>query len=188
MRSFALLGILIMNIQSFSMIFGAGIVLMVGRAEASGRGATALHLRRMLLLIAFGAIHAYLLWYGDILVIYGMSGLVVYLFRRRSSRTLFASRGRPAGDRIEPFPVGGSDAARLAGSGPTAVHRDLAASTREHPSRVGDLSRRLAGTDGPSRGQVLCAEDVGHVFSPGPETEQSPDHKIRRHARISVDA
>ena len=127
MRGFALLGILIINIQSFSMIyaayfnptaygdlsgvhrwvwilshlfadqkfmtifsmlFGAGIVLMAGRAEASGRSATALHFRRMLLLIAFGAIHAYLLWYGDILVIYGMSGLVVYLFRRRSSRTL----------------------------------------------------------------------------------------------------
>ncbi len=127
MRGFALLGILIMNIQSFSMIyaayfnptaygdlsgvhrwvwilshlfadqkfmtifsmlFGAGIVLMAERAEAIGRSAAPIHVRRMLLLIAFGAAHAYLLWYGDILVIYGMSGLVVYLFRRRSSRTL----------------------------------------------------------------------------------------------------
>ena len=127
MRGFALLGILIMNIQSFSMIyaayfnptaygdlsgvhrwiwilshlladqkfmaifsmlFGAGIILMAGRAEASGRSAKALHFRRMLLLIAFGAMHAYLLWHGDVLVIYGMSGLVVYLFRRRSPRTL----------------------------------------------------------------------------------------------------
>jgi uncharacterized protein len=70
------------------MLFGAGIILMAGRAEASGRSAKALHFRRMLLLIAFGAMHAYLLWHGDVLVIYGMSGLVVYLFRRRSPRTL----------------------------------------------------------------------------------------------------
>ena len=127
MRGFALLGILVINIQSFSMIsaaysnpdaygdlsgvhrwvwilshlfadqkfmtifamlFGAGIVLMAERAEAGGRRPAALHVRRMLLLIAFGAMHAYLLWHGDILVIYGMSGLVVYLLRRRSSRTL----------------------------------------------------------------------------------------------------
>ena len=72
----------------FAMLFGAGIVLMAGRAEASGHRATALHYRRMLLLIGFGAIHAHLLWYGDILVIYGLSGLVAYLFRRRSSTTL----------------------------------------------------------------------------------------------------
>ena len=127
MRGFALLGILLMNIQSFSMIyaayfnpasygdltgvhlwvwilshlladqkfmtlfsmlFGAGIVLMAERAEARGRRPAGLHYRRMLILILLGAIHAYLVWYGDILVVYGMSGLVVYLFWRRSWKTL----------------------------------------------------------------------------------------------------
>ena len=127
MRGFALLGILLMNIQSFSMIyaayfnpasygdltgvhrwvwilshlladqkfmtifsmlFGAGIVLMAERAEARGRRPAGLHYRRMLILIVLGAIHAYLIWFGDILVVYGMSGLVVYLFWRRSWQAL----------------------------------------------------------------------------------------------------
>lgn len=125
-RGFALLGILVMNIQSFSMVsaaymnptaygdltgpnwwvwlighlltdqkmygifsmlFGAGIVLMMSRAEARGAGA-GLHYRRMGWLILFGLLHAHLLWYGDILYTYGVCGLVVYLFRRKSPRTL----------------------------------------------------------------------------------------------------
>src|SRR6266436_4843747 len=45
----------------FSMLFGAGIVLMTGRAEASGRRATMLHYRRMAVLLMFGLAHAYLL-------------------------------------------------------------------------------------------------------------------------------
>jgi uncharacterized protein len=39
-------------------------------------------------LILFGLLHAHLLWYGDILYTYGVCGLVVYLFRRKSPRTL----------------------------------------------------------------------------------------------------
>jgi uncharacterized protein len=39
-------------------------------------------------LIVFGLLHAYLLWYGDILVVYGMCGFFVYLFRRKSPGTL----------------------------------------------------------------------------------------------------
>ncbi len=42
-------------------------------------------------LILFGLLHAYLLWYGDILYTYGMCGLFVYLFRRKSPRTLISS-------------------------------------------------------------------------------------------------
>jgi len=127
LRGFALLGILPMNIQSFSMIaaaywnptaygdlhganlwvwvlthvladskfitifsmlFGAGIVLMTSRAEAAGRRPAALHYRRMGSLILFGILHGYLLWTGDILYAYGMCGLLVYLFRKCQSRTL----------------------------------------------------------------------------------------------------
>ena len=105
LRGFALLGILVMNIQMFSMIdaaydnptaygdlrganwgvwlaghlltdqkmyglfsmlFGAGILLMTSRAEARG-GSLGLHYRRMAWLILFGLLHAHLLWAGDIL-------------------------------------------------------------------------------------------------------------------------
>ena len=130
LRGFALLGILVMNIQSFamvgaaydnptalgdlrganflvwllshlladqkfisifSMLFGAGIVLMWQKAESSGVGPTQLHYRRMGWLMLFGLLHAYLLWYGDILYTYGVCGLFVYLFRRKSPRTLVSS-------------------------------------------------------------------------------------------------
>ena len=66
----------------FSMLFGAGILLFTGRAEARGDPPARLHVRRMLWLVVFGLAHAYLLWYGDILVAYGICGLLVYPLRR----------------------------------------------------------------------------------------------------------
>jgi len=121
LRGFALLGILVMNIQSFamisaayfnptaygdltginflvwaashlladqkfmtvfSMLFGAGIVVFATRAEAKQRRSAGLHYRRMMWLAIFGLLHAYLLWYGDILFTYAACGLLVYLLRR----------------------------------------------------------------------------------------------------------
>jgi len=66
----------------FSMLFGAGIVLMTQRSESRGQSPTSLHYRRMLWLIIFGLLHAHLLWYGDILYWYGMCGLVVFACRQ----------------------------------------------------------------------------------------------------------
>lgn len=74
----------------FAMLFGAGIVLMTSRAEARSGTSAALHYRRMAWLIAFGLLHAYLLWYGDILYTYGVCGLVVYFVRRRPTSQLIA--------------------------------------------------------------------------------------------------
>jgi uncharacterized protein len=130
LRGFAVLGILVMNIQSyamvhaayffptaygdltgpnywvwflsnllanqkfmtiFSMLFGAGIVLMHERVTARGQGLAGLHYRRMAYLLLFGLIHAYLLWEGDILVAYALCGLFVFLLRRlRPSNLLLA--------------------------------------------------------------------------------------------------
>lgn len=72
----------------FSMLFGAGIVLLTERAESRGESSAGLHYRRMGWLIVFGLLHAHLLWYGDILYWYGMCGLLVYLFRRLRPRWL----------------------------------------------------------------------------------------------------
>src|SRR5579863_693877 len=74
----------------FSMLFGAGILLMTSHIEAAGKPSAALHYRRMGWLILFGLAHAYLLWSGDILVAYGMCGLLVYPCRRFRPRTLLA--------------------------------------------------------------------------------------------------
>ncbi len=74
----------------FSMLFGAGIALMAERSAAKGASGVGVHYRRMLWLVVFGLLHAHLLWYGDILVWYGVTGLLVYLVRRWSPRTLVA--------------------------------------------------------------------------------------------------
>jgi uncharacterized protein len=127
LRGFAVLGILVMNIQSysmvgaaylnptaygdlngvnrwvwvlshlltelkfmniFSMLFGAGVLLLTRRIEAGGRSAASLHYRRTMWLIVIGLAHAYLLWYGDILVKYGVCALLVYLFRKVRTKRL----------------------------------------------------------------------------------------------------
>jgi uncharacterized protein len=72
----------------FSMLFGAGVVLMAERREAVSKRPAGLHYRRMLWLLLFGAAHGWLLWYGDILFTYAVCGLWIYLLRNRSPRTL----------------------------------------------------------------------------------------------------
>ncbi len=72
----------------FSMLFGAGIVLMSQRFESRGLSAKGLHYRRMAWLALFGILHAHLLWHGDILFWYGVCGMVVYLFRNLSPKWL----------------------------------------------------------------------------------------------------
>ncbi|MCK4676540.1 MAG: DUF418 domain-containing protein [Bacteroidales bacterium] len=128
LRGVAILGILILNIQTFSMIigtydnptsfpeyytgvnkwiwdlsyifarakfmtifslmFGAGVILMTSRVEKKGLRSAGVHYRRMLWLIIFGAMHAYLLWYGDILFSYGICALLVFVFRKKKPKTL----------------------------------------------------------------------------------------------------
>ena len=72
----------------FSMLFGAGIFLMTSRIEAAGRRPAPIHYRRMAWLILFGLLHGYLLWYGDILMNYGLCGLLAYVFRKMQPRRL----------------------------------------------------------------------------------------------------
>ena len=66
----------------FGMIFGAGVLLFVSKKEQAGKSVTGLFYRRMGWLVLFGLIHAHLLlWIGDILYLYGLCGMLVYLFR-----------------------------------------------------------------------------------------------------------
>ncbi|WP_341712540.1 DUF418 domain-containing protein [Erythrobacter sp.] len=73
----------------FSMLFGAGIVLMAGRLEKSAGGLSAadVHLRRMSWLMLFGVIHwALLLWTGEILFAYSLCGFALFSFRNMVPR------------------------------------------------------------------------------------------------------
>ncbi len=79
----------------FSMLFGAGSFLLLQRAEERGAGlfAADIYCRRLLWLILFGLIHAYLIWYGDILFYYGVVGLTLLPFRRMSPKGLLIFGG-----------------------------------------------------------------------------------------------
>jgi len=65
-------------ISIFSFLFGIGIALMRQRAAASGASFTARIVRRLLFLLLFGALHIALFWYGDILFIYAVLGLLLF--------------------------------------------------------------------------------------------------------------
>jgi uncharacterized protein len=126
-RGIALLGILLMNIQAFSMnfsaysnptsygdltginfyvyylshlfadqkfmtifsiLFGVGIVLMADNIENKGGNPAKIHYKRMFILALFGMLHAYLLWFGDILFPYALAGMIAYTARKKSVRFL----------------------------------------------------------------------------------------------------
>jgi uncharacterized protein len=69
----------------FSMLFGAGVVLLTARAESRGAGVRAadIYTRRNMWLVLFGMLHCYLIWNGDILYFYGLAALL-FLFPFRN--------------------------------------------------------------------------------------------------------
>ncbi|HET9811505.1 MAG TPA: DUF418 domain-containing protein [Sphingomicrobium sp.] len=74
----------------FSMLFGASMLLVIERAEAAGRSGWGAHWRRMAVLLGFGVAHAILVWRGDILTLYAVTGLVAFTFREKPVSTLIA--------------------------------------------------------------------------------------------------
>ncbi|MEU0201891.1 MULTISPECIES: DUF418 domain-containing protein [unclassified Streptomyces] len=66
----------------FSFLFGYSFTLQAAAAERDGRGVTARFLRRSLGLVLLGLAHAVLLYTGDILLTYGLLGLVLLWARR----------------------------------------------------------------------------------------------------------
>jgi uncharacterized protein len=128
LRGIAVLGILLMNIQSFAMIsaayvnptsagdfsgiekitwilnnllarekfinifsllFGAGVLLLYQRKKIQGANPFKVQIIRNFWLLGLGLVHAYLIWYGDILVFYSVCGVFVYFFRKLNVRSLF---------------------------------------------------------------------------------------------------
>jgi uncharacterized protein len=74
----------------FSMLFGASVILLTSRLEASGRpDAADIYFRRNLWLVALGFVNAFVfLWYGDILYAYGICALFVFAFRKLAPKWL----------------------------------------------------------------------------------------------------
>lgn len=71
----------------FSMLFGVSILLVGGERSDKPRGA--LLRRRLSWLLVFGLLHGLVIWYGDILMLYAVTGFLVMLMRSWSPRRLF---------------------------------------------------------------------------------------------------
>ena len=65
----------------FSLLFGAGILLFIERAEARGGRPVLLNLWRNALLLGIGILHS-LLGEGDVLIVYAVSALFLIALRR----------------------------------------------------------------------------------------------------------
>ena len=74
----------------FAMLFGAGLLLLSARGERAA-DVVRLHHRRMALLGGIGLVHAYLLWYGDMLVSFALCGVLVFGLRALPARRLLAT-------------------------------------------------------------------------------------------------
>jgi uncharacterized protein len=72
----------------FSFLFGASTLLVIERAAASGESPAKVHYMRMIWLLLFGLIHFYFIWFGDILALYALMGLLLFFFRNLSTRAL----------------------------------------------------------------------------------------------------
>jgi uncharacterized protein len=66
----------------FTMLFGASLLLFIDRAEARNQNGDTLQLRRLCWLMLFGMLHYFLFWWGDILFIYAVAGVIALFFRQ----------------------------------------------------------------------------------------------------------
>ena len=65
----------------FSLLFGASLMLVIDRATDKGESAAQVHYRRMAWLAVFGLAHYFFIWFGDILFLYAIIGMIAFRFR-----------------------------------------------------------------------------------------------------------
>jgi uncharacterized protein len=120
----------------FSLLFGAGIYLFTERAWARGSGRW-LQFRRLLWLLAFGAVHYFLIWHGDILGSYAAAGMMALpMLKWPAKRQLKVGIWIYAmGVVFMTFALGGAYAVsanpQIAASVPPGMRKDIAAAPQE---------------------------------------------------------
>lgn len=75
-------------ITLFAWLFGLGFAVQLSRANERGTGFAGVYSRRLAALLLFGAAHSFLIWWGDILLGYAVTGFALILFRKRAQRTV----------------------------------------------------------------------------------------------------
>jgi uncharacterized protein len=72
----------------FSLLFGIGFAIIVARAEQKDAKPAQVLMRRYFVLLCIGLVHAVLIWFGDILVLYALLGFLLIACRGLSDRAL----------------------------------------------------------------------------------------------------
>ncbi len=72
----------------FSLLFGVGFAVQLGRAKNRGEDFAGRYLRRLGALAAFGVLHIVFVWEGDILLVYAAVGSLLLVFDRAADRWL----------------------------------------------------------------------------------------------------
>jgi uncharacterized protein len=76
----------------FTMLFGASLLLITDAAEDRGSSPARIHYARIFWLFVFGMLHAWFVWYGDILVEYAICGAIAFIGRKwQPSALIFAA-------------------------------------------------------------------------------------------------
>lgn len=74
--------------SAFALLFGVGFGLMLARSRAKGHGFVAFYLRRMTGLLVIGLFNLAFLFFGDILILYALLGMLLILFRDLPDKAL----------------------------------------------------------------------------------------------------
>lgn len=72
----------------FSILFGYGFGLILESVEKKNINPNFFFIKRMFWLFVFGVIHC-MFWWGDVLNLYAMSGILLLLFRKKSTKSIF---------------------------------------------------------------------------------------------------
>ncbi|MDQ3080498.1 MAG: DUF418 domain-containing protein [Pseudomonadota bacterium] len=128
----------------FSILFGASTLLVIDRATTAGRGGAKAHYARMGALLLFGLIHFYFIWFGDILALYALSGMVLYWFRNKSPRALVRWAVAFLALSATLFGLVAMSGAMAGSSGaPPTASRELLESRRTIENEVGATSKKI---------------------------------------------
>ncbi|MBM7579787.1 DUF418 domain-containing protein [Jeotgalibacillus terrae] len=72
----------------FAMMFGAGLALQFVRAQQKDTRFSAFAMRRLGVLLVIGMVHAFLIWSGDILITYAVTGFILIWMLKMSGKML----------------------------------------------------------------------------------------------------
>jgi uncharacterized protein len=75
-------------ITIFAVLFGVGFGVQAERALARAGKFNRTWARRCFVLLLFGLVHGLAIWFGDILLVYALTGFLLLAFRRRQDKTI----------------------------------------------------------------------------------------------------